>query len=150
MNLLHYLSSIVRPTLTIVGEEGTKQSDIPTPEVPPNLELVPQTLPSYPITELTLYVDPLDGTSDYAHGDVRNVTVLIGVTHKGHPIAGVVHFPFVQNPDTKKDRVVWGVVGVGVFGLDPHPHPIDGRNHITVSGSFLGLSFDNFLQASTV
>ena len=54
---------------------------------------------------LAWYVDPLDGTTNFAHGHFV-FSVSIGLARAGEPIAGVVHAPAIG--------VTWsGAVGVG-------------------------------------
>jgi myo-inositol-1(or 4)-monophosphatase len=56
---------------------------------------------------LAWYVDPLDGTTNFAHGHFV-FSVAIGLAHQGVPIAGVVHAPAIG--------LTWdGAVGVGAF-----------------------------------
>ena len=47
--------------------------------------------------DVCVWVDPLDGTREYVEGPEHwsGVTVLIGVSVKGVPVAGVIHQPFV-------------------------------------------------------
>ena len=42
----------------------------------------------------SIWIDPLDGTSEFVQGHLSSVTVLIGLTIDGIPKAGVVHHPF--------------------------------------------------------
>lgn len=69
--------------------------------------------------DLFIWVDPLDGTREFATGDnhVQEVTILIGVSYKGKPIAGVINQPFFTRNihDLKGDRTLWGIVGFGAF-----------------------------------
>ncbi len=67
-----------------------------------------------------VWVDPLDGTKEYTQGKevAHEVTVLIGVSWNGKPIAGVLNQPFYQDASTKSSdnytgRVLWGIVGLG-------------------------------------
>lgn len=73
----------------------------------------------------------MDGTREYTQGhDVAHeVTVLIGVSWQGRPIAGVVNQPFFrQNADnTYFSRVLWGIVGLGAFDLQQGPVSIPPR-----------------------
>ena len=48
-------------------------------------------------SDVTVWVDPLDGTREFVEGPEHwgSVTVLIGVAVKGVPVAGVIHQPFV-------------------------------------------------------
>lgn len=59
-----------------------------------------KTLFSHPAcaeSDVTVWVDPLDGTREFVEGPEfwSGVTVLIGVAVKGVPVAGVIHQPFV-------------------------------------------------------
>ena len=49
------------------------------------------------------------------------MTVLIGISVDGTPVAGVIHQPF--NINEEPGRTVWGMVGLGVFGHSPVPLP---------------------------
>ena len=55
-------------------------------------------------------MDPLDGTREFVEGVLSAVTVLVGVSHKGKPVAGVIHRPF----DGDCGSTVWGGQGLGV------------------------------------
>jgi 3'(2'), 5'-bisphosphate nucleotidase len=59
----------------------------------------------------------LDGTKEYTQGvEVSHeVTVLIGVSWNGKPIAGVMNQPFYGKTNNYENlgRVLWGIVGVG-------------------------------------
>ena len=63
--------------------------------------------------DLVLFVDPLDGTGEFVSGRMHCVSVIIGIAHKGKPLAGVISRPFpdLNNPST----CLYGVVGVGAF-----------------------------------
>ena len=50
-------------------------------------------------------------------GFITHVTVLIGISVDGAPVAGVIHQPF--NVDKGPGRTVWGMVGLGIFGHTP-------------------------------
>ena len=71
--------------------------------------------------DLFVWVDPLDGTREYTQGPEysKEVTVLIGVSLNGRPIAGVMNQPFYKlNNDNTQDyvgRCIWAIVGVGNF-----------------------------------
>ncbi|RLN58742.1 hypothetical protein BBJ29_004214 [Phytophthora kernoviae] len=105
------------PQLQIVGEEGEL--------APPASEDVVQcdlhALDAVEFEEaqnrvlewnnLVLWVDPLDGTKRFAAKKFDEVSVLIGITYKQRPIAGVVHLPF----HGKHGVTYWGGPGIGVF-----------------------------------
>ena len=69
------------------------------------------------VSDLTLYIDPMDGTREFVENRLQNVQCLIGITHKGQPIAGVIGLPFVQDTNTTKDISSSGGVFV-VSGLN--------------------------------
>uniref|UniRef100_A0AC34RET0 Uncharacterized protein n=1 Tax=Panagrolaimus sp. JU765 TaxID=591449 RepID=A0AC34RET0_9BILA len=74
--------------------------------------------------DVVIWVDPLDGTSEFAAANknktsnLQQVTVLIGICYQGRAIAGVVHQPYYSETS---GRTLWGIVGVGAFGLDVVP-----------------------------
>jgi 3'(2'), 5'-bisphosphate nucleotidase len=96
------------------------------------------------ILQLLVWVDPLDGTGEYVRGLdnpckspynfalfcsnfslsaalLQQVTVLIGITHQGRAIAGVVHQPYYKRKEgneEKEGRTIWGIARVGTFGLE--------------------------------
>lgn len=57
-------------------------------------------------------------------GLIEHVTVLIGISHCGKPIAGVIHQPFYKPPENSRiiGRTIWGVQGIGAFGYKPTTH----------------------------
>eukprot|EP00982_Pelagococcus_subviridis_P015775 31426-Pelagococcus_subviridis.AAC.4 len=68
--------------------------------------------------EITVWVDPLDGTREYVEGPEHRggVTSLIGIAVDGVPVAGVIHQPFVGGD---RGRTLWGGVGFGVWSHAP-------------------------------
>ena len=64
-----------------------------------------------------VWIDPLDGTSDFVRGNLSAVTVLIGLSINGVSKVGIVHNPFSEeNPDYGKTTV--GTLEHGCFVLD--------------------------------
>lgn len=51
-----------------------------------------------PLDEITVFVDPLDGTREFVEGRLQNVASLIGIARHGKAIAGVVGLPFPEEP----------------------------------------------------
>ncbi|XP_029983849.1 3'(2'),5'-bisphosphate nucleotidase 1 isoform X1 [Sphaeramia orbicularis] len=115
--------------------------------------------------ELVVWVDPLDGTKEYTEAAkclhlrtevttphkgsdssqlhrtalwlLDNVTVLIGIAHKGRAIAGVINQPFYNyqlGAGAVLGRTIWGMPGLGAFGFQLQEVP-DGRRIITTTRS---------------
>lgn len=75
--------------------------------------------------DITVWVDPLDGTAELVEGNIQRITVLIGISVKGSAIAGVIHQPFLKSTTDldEKGRTMWGLVGLGCFGIAPKETP---------------------------
>ncbi|GMF24104.1 unnamed protein product [Phytophthora lilii] len=88
------------PLLTIVGEEGELAPPAAEDVVHCNLHALDSVAfdgdadRELDWSDLVLWVDPLDGTKRFAAKMYDEVSVLIGITYKQRPIAGVVHLPF--------------------------------------------------------
>lgn len=87
----------------------------------------PTHLESVPPESLVVWVDPLDGTSEYTQGLLDHVTVLIGISHEGKAVAGVIHQPYYNYKVESETlgRTIWGMMGVGTFGLKLQQPPSD-------------------------
>ncbi|CAH1972508.1 unnamed protein product [Acanthoscelides obtectus] len=75
--------------------------------------------------DVVVWVDPLDGTSEYTQGLLDHVTVLIGIAVQGRAVAGVIHQPYYgykTAPDTL-GRTIWGLVGSGIGGIQAQTPP---------------------------
>ena len=94
-------------------------------------------------SEVTIFVDPLDGTREFVEGRLENCQVLVGVAIGGESVAGAIGIPFPAGDDlTKESTIVYGLadMGSGVVGetltRGPFPlaHNVDGvklpRPHI--------------------
>lgn len=124
------------PKVTIIGEE-----DLPDEKVEEDLiesgqaeEILQKSCPSeysqLTEEELVVWVDPLDGTKEYTEGLLDNVTVLIGIAHRGRAIAGVINQPFYNyhlGPGADLGRTMWGMPGLGGFGFQLQEAPSDKR-----------------------
>ena len=53
------------------------------------------------IKDAVVWIDPLDGTSDFVKGNLPAVTVLIGLSINGSSRIGIVHSPFSEADQTK-------------------------------------------------
>ncbi|ELP84976.1 bisphosphate 3'-nucleotidase 1, putative [Entamoeba invadens IP1] len=95
----HMFSTILHeyPTLNIIGEEkavgGLPERDLP--------HIIKHTYPTdnreIAISDLVVYVDPLDGTDCFVKKQYECVCVLLGITYKGKPFMGIVSQPFNGN-----------------------------------------------------
>ena len=66
--------------------------------------------------DAVVWIDPLDGTSDFVKGNLPAVTVLIGLSIKGYSRIGIVHSPFSEeNPDLGK--TLFATVEHGAFSM---------------------------------
>lgn len=133
-----------------MGEEATAKAEKNEVNPPVDLDRVKDTLPSYDLSDLTIFIDPLDGTHDFVKGNLECVAILIGITVKGRPTAGVIHLPFIQDEKSKKDRVIWGAVGLGAFGLENREFPKDGKTVLIVSNSYKKYHTEPFIEAVEV
>lgn len=72
-----------------------------------------------------MWVDPLDGTSEYTQGLLDHVTVLIGVAVGDRAVGGVIHQPYFNYQTQKEDlgRTIWGIRGIGIGGFTPKSPP---------------------------
>ena len=70
------------------------------------------------------------------------MTVLIGISHQGKPIAGVIHQPFYKAPENPNTtgRTIWGVQGIGAFGYEKTKH--DGLIIITTRSHSSQINLD--------
>ncbi|KAK0395333.1 hypothetical protein QR680_001234 [Steinernema hermaphroditum] len=111
--------------LKIIGEEDVT-SVVPNLETNFCIDVLKQDskcsdeLRSIKPEDVVIWVDPLDGTSEFAQAAksasplLQQVTVLIGIAYKGRSVAGVVHQPYYGNG---QGRTLWAIVGVGTFGI---------------------------------
>lgn len=63
-----------------------------------------------------VWIDPLDGTSDFVKGNLPAVTVLIGLSIKDKSRIGIVHNPF-SVADREVGNTFFGTAEHGVFKL---------------------------------
>ena len=94
------------------------------------LDWPPHLLDPIDARRVTVFVDPLDGTNEFAAGARECVTCLMGVAVDGSPVVGIIGQPFYSRAaggdadaecgsDAERlGRVVWGGRGLGVLGLD--------------------------------
>ena len=101
--MVHSLSAAF-PGLRIISEEHLteeKEVDIIPIQVTnemldaPEYSQVPIGL-QVPISQLNVWVDPLDATKEYSEGLTQYVTTMVCVARNGVPIIGVIHKPFTS------------------------------------------------------
>lgn len=147
------LASLARqfPSLKVVGEEGDQDfSQVPADWVVEDRSAAvfdlacPPAFVDTPLEEMTVWVDPLDGTAEYTQGLLDHVTVLIGIAVGKTAVAGVIHQPY-WNYKTKGGelgRTFYGLVGGGVGGIAPQAPPPGGRIITTTRSHGTGLIQD--------
>ena len=89
------------PGLAVVGEEGeldkseVKDDWVVTSRDQEVLKLsLPEQWRDLKLSELTVWVDPLDGTKEFTQGLLEHVTVLLGIAVGSQAVAGVIHQPY--------------------------------------------------------
>lgn len=118
--------------LKIIGEEGEEKLSSVPPEfivTETDLEFLdkfkcPDSLKNIDESDLVVWVDPLDGTSEYVHGFLEHVTILIGISFREHAIGGVIHQPYYKCATSGKlGRTIWGVKELGTGGYQSKKAP---------------------------
>jgi 3'(2'), 5'-bisphosphate nucleotidase len=121
------------PGIRIIGEEQSSGT-------PPDCEdtsisgstpgedfQVPKNLGEIDIADISIFVDPLDGTSEFVKGRLHCVSVIIGIAYKSKALAGVIYRPFTtpEYPHT----CMYGIIGTGAFldGRKMEATPSGGR-----------------------
>lgn len=115
------------PGVKIIGEEGA--SDIT--DIPKDWNVTehdadffqnscPESLRDVSEKDLVIWVDPLDGTSEYTNGYLEHVTVLIGLSVKNRAVGGIIHQPYYKVSENKLGRTIWGLKGLGTGGFKPN------------------------------
>jgi len=136
------------PGLAIVGEEGDQDlSQVPVEWIVKDREEKVLSLPCSDVIKtaklenLTVWVDPLDGTAEYTQGLLDHVTVLIGLAVGSKAVAGVIHQPYwnYKNEGAPLGRTFYGLLEGGVHGITPIPPPKDGKVVTTTRSHGTGL-----------
>ncbi|XP_078034236.1 3'(2'),5'-bisphosphate nucleotidase 1 [Augochlora pura] len=138
------------PNITIIGEEESTNCDVPPDWMVTEIDQeilklkLPAHLENIDPKDVCVWVDPLDGTSEYTQGLVEHVTVLVGVAVGQKAVGGVIHQPYYKNTDSGiLGRTIWGISGVGFGGFSPIT-PVGGKRIITTTRSHS----DNNVQAA--
>jgi len=129
--LLHYF-----PNLCIIGEEdvsveGKDAINLDANSIDPfasyNRELE--------IQKLTVWVDPLDGTSSFVIGALEGVTTLIGIAYEETPIFGIIHQVFGDGAPSYFGGIEFGTFYKDQEGIRPF-HPVQCED-FTITGTRL-------------
>jgi 3'(2'), 5'-bisphosphate nucleotidase len=108
--------------INIVGEESSETGDLEfssASAIYPKMDLVATTtFGSIAASRVTVWVDPLDGTAEFYHGNIGAVTSLIGVAIDGVPAAGIIHQPFYS-----KGVPWWGSDNIATAASEAAEHP---------------------------
>mmetsp|Transcript_3013 Transcript_3013/g.8499 ORF Transcript_3013/g.8499 Transcript_3013/m.8499 type:complete len:398 (-) Transcript_3013:350-1543(-) len=79
--------------------------------------------------DVTIFIDPLDGTREFVEGRLENCQVLVGLAFEGQPVGGAIGLPFPLGNSSTPETVIYGMadVGTGVLGhsLKRGPFPLD-------------------------
>lgn len=89
---------------------------------PVGLDQISEPFVADSLSQVTIYVDPLDGTREFVDGRYENVTCLIGIAIDGKPAGGVIGMPFASftslshttTTSTSEVHIVYGLVGCGI------------------------------------
>ena len=71
----------------------------------------------FSLKDVSIWIDPIDGTKNFLNGDINNVTNLIGITVNQRPKVGILHKPFM-NERPSLQRTYVGSVEAGLFFFD--------------------------------
>ena len=120
------------PGVEIIGEEDSEGEEDGAPhgisEPPPSplrFDMLDATLPDASMSvlpsELSVYLDPVDGTREFVEGRLGAVQCLVGIARRGRAIAGAVGLPFAAGdaprPVMPDPAVVWGLVPAKSGGI---------------------------------
>nr|AEE63501.1 unknown [Dendroctonus ponderosae] len=107
-----------REIANILAEEIHK--DVSIEEI--NTKILPDETISFDLEQLSIWIDPIDGTNEYIRGGydekienvypkgLKCVTVLIGVYNsEGHPVMGLINQPFFEQRIDEGFQCHWGV-----------------------------------------
>ena len=72
----------------------------------------------YPEKDLTLCIDPLDGSKGFSEGHTHHLTCIIGVAYRNRPRLGIIHKPNSSFPQLNSERTYIGIPEAGLFTID--------------------------------
>ncbi len=88
------------PGLAAIGEEGDKVETVRDDWIVKEEDAgalkmkIPDDVAKAKLEDITVWVDPLDGTKEYTEGLLDHVTVLIGIAVGPRAVAGVINQPY--------------------------------------------------------
>ncbi|KAK6178760.1 hypothetical protein SNE40_011272 [Patella caerulea] len=99
------------PGMKVISEEhDTTPIDLAAvPEVNKHIKEVLDNVvsdQSIPVSQITIWIDPLDATEEYKDELYEYVTTMVCVAVRGNPVIGVIHKPFLK-------ETAWAWVGYG-------------------------------------
>mmetsp|Transcript_48224 Transcript_48224/g.151471 ORF Transcript_48224/g.151471 Transcript_48224/m.151471 type:complete len:872 (+) Transcript_48224:29-2644(+) len=157
--IVENLRGVYGASIKIVGEEGDlglgddSEAEASVAIAKPDEGLLDSAWPEeqdvqFPLAELCVWVDPLDGTREFTEGRYEYVSTLVGISRLGRPVAGVISEPYAGGPSL--GRILWGCcvgpgdpapcIGVHVYGQPDWSRPArpEGRCTVLVSRSRAG------------
>lgn len=141
------------PNVRVIGEEGTIDlKNVPTDWIVSDADqeflnkTCPEPLAHINETDVVIWVDPLDGTSEYTQGILESVTVLIGMSVRNRAVGGVIHQPYYRRSDNQLGRTIWGLKGLGSGGFEAKAD-IDGKLIVTTTRSHSNELVQSVLRA---
>lgn len=84
----------------------------------------PENLKHVNESDIVIWVDPLDGTSEYTKGYLEHVTVMIGLSIRNEAVGGVIHQPYFNRNNSDNSthgRTLWGLKGLGISPIEKKP-----------------------------
>ena len=67
-----------------------------------------------PWEEVVFYIDPIDSTNNYMKKSYAPVTVMLGMSWKGEPFFGILHY-FAFDGNLENSKTVFNIPGEGVY-----------------------------------
>lgn len=127
----------IYPELLVIGEEDdvavAQQREVALSDLAPPALHLPQGR-TVRLEDLVLWLDPLDGTRSFVDRRPGDVTTMLGITHRGAPLVGIIAFPL---DDFRK--TVWGGPGFGLYNIEPGDTVFDGGTPVATPR--VGLSY---------
>ena len=80
--------------------------------------------------DMTIWIDPLDGTRGFTEGHLNHITSMIGVAVNGRPRIGIIHKPFYKQ-QLRQGRTYFGTPECGIFIKDKFPKKLQRLQRIT-------------------